>query len=429
VRDTTPTVVDAGDDAAIDQYENAFLDAGKSTDNVGIAEYVWSFEYANRNWTRTGVIMLFKFSYPGTYEVVLNASDEAGNRAVDTAFITVRDITIPTPDAGVNITCSSNEQIRLNGTESEDNVCIVNYTWSFPYHSALMMLYGPEPAYIFREAGTYAVTLHVRDMAGNTANDTMFVFVRKGEDENVGTSDDDIPDDTRDNTLESISDVYICSALIFIAIILVVVSDYIYRRVKRRKGGKEGFGSGEEPEIIADLSDTLFAKRTDERRKALYEELYGEPWKPSPRRRRNSISGTGRDGIYSASHVTKGNRVRKKIIQKRVKSVGTEQLDIVPVEVTEYIEEEGEVSGEKDDEDDYGVEEETGDEEDGPIDVSDTLEWGEPEGDSLIWMEDEIFGDGIPEEILPDVEGEEYKKGFMEGYRKALESLTKENKG
>ena len=428
VRDITPPVAHAGDDATIDQYENAFLDAGASTDNVGIFEFVWSFQYANRNWTRTGVVMIFKFSYPGIYEIVMNASDEAGNWDVDTAFVTVRDITDPIADAGGNLTGFCNEAVKLNGTLSEDNVCIFNYTWSFPYHSALMMLYGPEPAYIFREAGTYAVTLHVRDMAGNTANDTMFVFVRKGEDEPVKPLDDDVPDVTRDNTLDSISDVYICSALIFIAIILVVISDYIYRRMKRRKGGKEGFGSGEEPEIIADLSDTLFAKRTDERRRVLYEELYGEPWKPSPRRRRNSISGTGRDGIYSASHVTKGKRVRKKIIQKRVKSVGTEQSDIAPVEVTEYIEEDEEVSGEKEDEDDYGVGEETGDEEDGPIDVSDTLEWGEPEGDSLIWLEDEIFGDGISEEILPNVEGEEYKKGFMDGYRKALESLTKENK-
>ena len=86
-------------------------------------------------------------------------------------------------------------------------------------------------------------------------------------------------------------------------------------------------------------------------------------------------------------------------------------------------------TGDEEEEDDYGVEKETGSEVDGPIDVSDTMEWGELEGDSLIWLEDEIFGDGIPEEILPDVEGEEYKKGFMEGYRKALESLTKENNG
>ena len=417
VRDITPPVAEAGEDTFIDQYENAFLDAGESTDNVGIYEYVWSFRYNNRNWTRTGVVLLFKFSYPGTYEVFLNTSDEAGNWDVDAAFVTVRDITNPMAEAGGNLTGSRDEPVKLNGTLSEDNVCIVNYTWSFPYHGALMMLYGAEPEFIFREGGTYAVTLCVRDMAGNTDNDTTFVFVRKGEDENVKPPDDDAPD-TGGNSIEGSSDVYICSALIFVAIILVVVSEYIYRRVKKRKGAKEGIGGGEEPEMIADLSDTFFAKRKDEHRKALYEDLYGEPWKPSaPKKGRKTISAMKRDGIQAPSSAIRGTIIRKKRIMKRVKSVETGRSEIAPVEVTEYIEEEDE-EGEMEEEYEDELEEEIG-----SMDVSDTLEWGDEESDSTIWLEDEIFGNGIPEELLPDAEDEEYKKGFLEGYRKALEKL------
>ena len=62
-------------------------------------------------------------------------------------------------------------------------------------------------------------------------------------------------------------------------------------------------------------------------------------------------------------------------------------------------------------------------------DVKYTLEWGDEESDSTTWLEDEIFGDGISEELLPDDEGEEYKKGFLEGYRKALEALTMKEDG
>ena len=421
VRDITPPVAGAGKDDFIDQYENAFLDAGTSTDNVGIFEYVWSFRYNNRNWTRTGVVMLFKFSYPGTYEIVLNASDEAGNWGMDTAFVTVRDITNPVAEAGGNLTGFCNEPVKLNGTLSEDNVCIVNYTWSFPYNAALMIFYGAAPEFIFREAGTYVVTLCVRDMEGNSANDTIYIFVKKSRYEQEGEKTDEDPPDADDNSLEGISDVYICSALIFVAIILVVVSEYIYRRVKKRKCAMEGGGGGKEPEIVADLSDTFFSKMTEERRKALYEDLYGEPWKPLPRRGRRTFSGSGRAG--TGHHVPKGKKIRKRRIVKRVRSVDGGRSGVTPVEVTEYIEEEDEgAEREEKFEDESGGKRSS-------TDVKYTLEWGDEESDSTTWLEDEIFGDGISEELLPDDEGEEYKKGFLEGYRKALEALTMKEDG
>lgn len=58
--------------------------------------------------------------------------------------------------------------VSLSGRQSNDNVGIVNHTWSFTYQGSDMVIYGPEMNFIFEELGDYPVKLTVSDLGENT---------------------------------------------------------------------------------------------------------------------------------------------------------------------------------------------------------------------------------------------------------------------
>ena len=62
----------------------------------------------------------------------------------------------------------------FNGSNSTDNVGIVNWTWFFIYDEKDHTIYGERATFDFEEVGTYSVQLTVRDTAGNQ-NSTVFV--------------------------------------------------------------------------------------------------------------------------------------------------------------------------------------------------------------------------------------------------------------
>jgi PKD repeat protein len=95
VRDIAPPVANAGPDQTVNEYIGMQFDGSGSTDDVGIASYVWTFIDGTPK-TLDGIAPTYLFSNPGNYSVTLNVSDAAGNWAIDTVTITVRDNTPPT---------------------------------------------------------------------------------------------------------------------------------------------------------------------------------------------------------------------------------------------------------------------------------------------------------------------------------------------
>jgi len=87
VLDVTKPVADAGGDQTVDVNTEVSLDAGGSSDNVGITSYEWDFGDGARG---TGKTTKHAYATPGVYTVTLNVTDAAGNSATDTATITVR---------------------------------------------------------------------------------------------------------------------------------------------------------------------------------------------------------------------------------------------------------------------------------------------------------------------------------------------------
>jgi heme/copper-type cytochrome/quinol oxidase subunit 2 len=65
----------------------------------------------------------------------------------------------------------------FDGTESRDNIEVMNWTWTFEYNDMSVVLYGTEPTFTFDLAGVFYVTLNTSDSAGNWALDVVTVTV------------------------------------------------------------------------------------------------------------------------------------------------------------------------------------------------------------------------------------------------------------
>ncbi len=82
----------------------------------------------------------------------------------------------PVAYAGPDQTVYAGALVTLNGSGSNDDVGIVNYTWHL-YDDGLRTLYGGEVSYRFNRIGAYSVTLNVTDTDGNHDEDVLVVTV------------------------------------------------------------------------------------------------------------------------------------------------------------------------------------------------------------------------------------------------------------
>jgi len=192
--DTEDPVADAGEDQTVTVGDTVQFDGSGSTDNEGITNYTWTFTYDSEDVELYGIDPEFIFEIAGDYSVTLTAEDEAGNTGSDTMVVTVEeeavDTEAPTADAGTDTTTDIGGQVTFDGSGSSDNVDIVNYTWAFNYGGEEIKLYGVSPSFTFDEAGTYTVTLTVRDAVGNEDTQTMQVTVEEEEDEGDDAGDE-----------------------------------------------------------------------------------------------------------------------------------------------------------------------------------------------------------------------------------------------
>jgi len=95
IPDSVPPVANAGPDLVVNEDTTASFDGSRSTDNVGIASYTWSFMDGSMQ-TLSGITASYVFATPGTYVVTLTVRDADGNVGTDSLAVTVRDVTAPT---------------------------------------------------------------------------------------------------------------------------------------------------------------------------------------------------------------------------------------------------------------------------------------------------------------------------------------------
>jgi PKD repeat protein len=177
VSDITPPVADAGPDQVIGELTSVTFDGSKSSDNVAIVSYTWTFNDGTGAIELYGVAPSHTFSILGVYTVTLGVVDAAGLRDADTLNISVQDVTSPFSDAGPDQTIDEGQLLTFDGSRSTDNVGIVNYTWTFNDGSDDITLYGAGPSHTFRIPGVFNVTLNVTDAIGLWDSASMTVTV------------------------------------------------------------------------------------------------------------------------------------------------------------------------------------------------------------------------------------------------------------
>lgn len=85
----------------------------------------------------------------------------------------------PVADAGEDLTVPPGGTVLFNGSESTDNVGVVNYTWRFT-DGTNYILYGETVSHTFERSGTYEITFTVRDAAGQASTETIVITVTGG---------------------------------------------------------------------------------------------------------------------------------------------------------------------------------------------------------------------------------------------------------
>ncbi len=165
------------------------FDGTASTDNVAVDSYTWTFTYNGAPVSLDGATASFEFDIAGIYIVTLNVTDAAGNYDTATVTITVQaSATDAAPTAVAAVTPTSatvGTSVTFSSTGSSDDIGIVNYTWTFVYEDETVTRYTASFSFTFDAAGTYEVTLTVRDGSGQTDEATVSVTI------NEETADDD----------------------------------------------------------------------------------------------------------------------------------------------------------------------------------------------------------------------------------------------
>lgn len=82
----------------------------------------------------------------------------------------------PIADAGDDQTVEEDTRVIFNGSGSEDDVGIVDFSWTF-IDVTTQILRGETPTYVFYTPGLYDVTLNVTDVGGNWDTDSVNILV------------------------------------------------------------------------------------------------------------------------------------------------------------------------------------------------------------------------------------------------------------
>lgn len=162
-----------------------FLGEKSTSPNGTITKYEWDFgDGSPKSNTRTANHIYQK---TGTYEVVLTVTDESGKVGSSTFKITVTTAELP-PVASINSTPELDSQekaitgtmpftVMFDASKSTDpNNNIVEYQWDFD-GDGNTDANGINSSYIYKEAGTYTVTLTAIDSAGKQGKTNVLVKV------------------------------------------------------------------------------------------------------------------------------------------------------------------------------------------------------------------------------------------------------------
>jgi len=178
VRDRAPPSAVIPENATLGQNEVLVLNGSMSTDNVGIVSWIWTVEDTDGTHHLEGEVVEYVYRVAGTYLIILNVTDAAGNWAEVTVEVTVTDTIPPKANAGKDIKVDEGETVTIDGRASADNVGIAKWNWSMTIGNETVRWDLSHFELTLEDPGDYQVDLIVFDGAGNSNEDSMTVRVR-----------------------------------------------------------------------------------------------------------------------------------------------------------------------------------------------------------------------------------------------------------
>ena len=177
VWDTEPPLAVPGNDSVVPQGTAATFNGSRSTDNVGVTNYVWAFLNAGNMLSINGQVIDFIFYDVGEYKVMLTVSDATGNQNSTAIQVTVLDSTNPSAVIVMASEVDAGTRVLMNGGPSTDNVSVEAYTWTFVHDGRFQRLQGAQVSFNFTMPGEYRIRLEVVDAAGNQGVDETVLIV------------------------------------------------------------------------------------------------------------------------------------------------------------------------------------------------------------------------------------------------------------
>jgi PKD repeat protein len=157
----------------VERVATTFSAAASGADpSTMISSYVWSFGDGT---TAAGSTVAHAYASDGTYRVTLTVTDGFGMTSSTTEVVTVID---SPPTAAISVITprpAAGRAVWFSGARSHDiDDPIVSYLWHFGDRSGAV---GTKLSHTFARAGSYRVSLTVRDSHGQTATTTTTVRI------------------------------------------------------------------------------------------------------------------------------------------------------------------------------------------------------------------------------------------------------------
>ncbi len=178
----TPPTCDAGSDMTIMQGGTAHFmaTANDTASHLPSLNYTWDFDLADGLSAEAyGASVEHTYALTGTYVVTLVVTDDDGSSTTDTLTVTVQNVA-PTCDAGADMTIAQFQIAHFlgTGTDTQIDLPTLTYSWDFDASDGIGIdATGVASEHNYTVAGTYIVTLTVRDIHGAFATDTLTVNV------------------------------------------------------------------------------------------------------------------------------------------------------------------------------------------------------------------------------------------------------------
>ena len=172
--DTEPPVADAVTTQTTATNKTIGFNGSGSGDNARIVGYQWDFGDGT---TAAGPEVSHTYDDPGDYNVTLTVTDSASYETTANVSIAIENVP-PTADAGPDLETTAGTPVTLDGSDSTagDAHDTLSYGWDLDEDSTYEKSRATAEQ-IFRDEGTYNVTLRVDDGDGGVDTDTTTVTV------------------------------------------------------------------------------------------------------------------------------------------------------------------------------------------------------------------------------------------------------------